>query len=258
MSPGTVPHGAPQSHLPCRPTVPRLKKPSEKTMSDKPQALPRHHAADRALAPARSLRWKRPFDLALAIPLTLLALPLIVLLAVLVRLDSRGPAFYVQERVGIRGTRFKMWKLRSMRRNVSQLAHLRAAEAWFTDPEKKQYKTLADPRITRVGRFLRRTNLDEVPQLFNVLKGDMSLVGPRPAIAYELQFYRSEDFERQLVRPGITGIWQLSDRERITAGRMMELDAEYLRTQSPWVDLKILFSTAMLVLTVLVRRVGRG
>lgn len=214
--------------------------------------------SDQVLATVPGTWWKRAFDLAVAVPLMVVALPVILMLAMWVRRDSPGPAFYMQERVGIGGGHFRMWKLRSMRTNVSQEAHVRAAEAWFTDPHLGVYKSLADPRITRFGRFLRRSNLDELPQLFNVLKGEMSLVGPRPAIPYELQFYRPEDFERQLVRPGITGVWQLSDRERLSASQMMALDARYMREQSPWIDLKILVRTAMLVLSVLTRRLRRG
>lgn len=223
-------------------------------MSNDLHALPSARV-DRALVAAvPSTWWKRAFDLAVTLPLMVVALPLILVLAVWVRFDSPGPAFFLQERVGVGGSRFRMWKLRSMRTNASQEAHVKAAEAWFTDPTLARYKSLEDPRITRLGRFLRRSNLDELPQLFNVLKGEMSLVGPRPAIPYELKFYRPEDFERQLVRPGITGVWQLSDRERITANQMMELDAQYVRSQSPWLDTKILLSTALLVVRILSRR----
>lgn len=225
-------------------------------MSDDLYVLPCERVG-RVLAAIPGIGWKRAFDLAVTLPLMLVALPLIAVLAICVRLDSPGPAFFLQERVGMHGSRFRMWKLRSMRTNASQEAHVRAAEAWFTDPSLKQYKSLEDPRITRLGRFLRRSNLDELPQLFNVLKGEMSLVGPRPAIPYELKFYRPEDFERQRVRPGITGVWQLSDRERISANQMMELDALYVRAQSPWLDLRILLGTVMLVLAILTRRLRR-
>lgn len=224
-------------------------------MSDDVNALGRGRA-DRALNLSRTW-WKRPFDLAVTVPLMVLALPLILVLAAVVRFDSPGPAFFLQERVGIGGSRFRMWKLRSMRTDARQEAHERAAEAWFTDPTLARYKSLEDPRITRLGRYLRRSNLDELPQLFNVLRGEMSLVGPRPAIPYELKFYRPQDFDRQAVRPGITGVWQLSDRDRISATRMMELDARYVSTQSPWLDARILFDTLLLVASILTRRSTR-
>src|SRR6266436_5778897 len=139
----------------------------------------------RVLAPA--LGWKRPYDLVLATIALLGALPLILCLALAVVLDSPGPAFFEQERVGLEGRRFRIWKLRSMRADCDQAVHRRAAARWFAGRAGSDgYKSLDDPRITRVGRLLRRTNLDELPQLLNVVKGDMSLVGPRPAIPYEL------------------------------------------------------------------------
>jgi exopolysaccharide production protein ExoY len=200
--------------------------------------------------------WKRPFDLVLSVPLTLVSLPLILVLALLVRLDSPGSGFFRQERVGRDGAPFRMWKLRSMRTGVSDSAHRDAAQAWFTKDEEV-YKSLGDPRITRFGRFLRHTNLDELPQLFNVLIGEMSLVGPRPAIAYELEFYQARDFERQGVRPGMTGPWQISDRERLAASEMMALDRAYMATASPRRDLQIIWGTGLLVLRTIVQKVAR-
>jgi exopolysaccharide production protein ExoY len=198
---------------------------------------------------ASALGWKRPFDLVLGTIALLGALPLILFLALAVVLDSRGPAFFGQERVGREGRRFRIWKLRSMHVDCDQAVHRRAAANWFAaQPEGDRYKHLDDPRITRVGRLLRRTSLDELPQLFNVVKGDMSLVGPRPAIPYELAHYRRADFQRLCVPPGITGMWQVSRRDRLSAAEMMELDLRYVRQASPWLDLRILLMTVPAVL----------
>jgi lipopolysaccharide/colanic/teichoic acid biosynthesis glycosyltransferase len=198
--------------------------------------------------------WKRPLDLAIGVPLTLVALPLIALLALAICLDSSGPAFFVQERVGRDGNRFRLWKLRSMRHKAGDRVHRQAAAAWFEATAADNcYKSLADPRITRVGRFIRRTNLDELPQLFNVVWGDMSLVGPRPAIPYELDYYLPQYFERQRVRPGITGLWQVSDREHLSAAEMMTLDSQYVRMASVSLDLSVVCRTAVMALEAIVR-----
>jgi lipopolysaccharide/colanic/teichoic acid biosynthesis glycosyltransferase len=195
-----------------------------------------------AVAPA--LGWKRLLDLVLGTIALVCALPVILCLALAVVVDSPGPAFFGQERVGREGRRFRMWKLRSMRAGCDQAAHRRAAARWFAGrPTSDGYKSLDDARITRLGRILRRTNLDELPQLFNVVKGDMSLVGPRPAIPYELDHYRGADFRRLTVPPGLTGLWQVSRRDRLSAAEMIDLDLRYVRQASPWLDLRILFMT---------------
>lgn len=190
------------------------------------------------------LRWKRPLDVILGTAILLVALPFIACLALAVKLDSRGPAFFYQDRIGCGGRAFRIWKLRTMYADCDQTMHRRLAAEWFAaQPRGDQYKTLADPRITRMGRFLRRTNLDELPQLFNVVRGEMSLVGPRPAIPYELAHYRPAYFRRFDVPPGMTGLWQVSRRDRLSAPEMMELDLRYLREASPRLDLQILLMT---------------
>jgi lipopolysaccharide/colanic/teichoic acid biosynthesis glycosyltransferase len=148
-------------------------------LPDPPLAVGRRPAA---------LWWKRPLDLVLGAIALLAALPLVLGLALAVGLESEGPAFFSQERVGLHGRRFRMWKLRTMRLGYDEAPHQRVAAEWFAGrpADGDRYKTLADARITRVGGLLRRTSLDELPQLLNVLLGDMSLVGPRPAIPYEL------------------------------------------------------------------------
>jgi len=211
--------------------------------------VPSHPLATRRRTRRRALWWKRPFDLVLGGIAFALAVPLIVALAIAVELEDGGPAFFAQERVGRRGERFHMWKLRTMRDGCEQATHRHTAADWFAgQPVEGSYKTLADPRITRVGRWLRRFDLDELPQLFNVLRGDMSLVGPRPAIPYELSLYQPVHFRRLAVLPGITGLWQVSGRARLSAAEMMELDLRYVREASPWLDLRVLARTGGAVL----------
>jgi lipopolysaccharide/colanic/teichoic acid biosynthesis glycosyltransferase len=194
-------------------------------------------------ARARGL-WTRPLDVVAGTAVTLLFLPLIALLAVVVRLDSRGPVFFRQERLGQDGRPFRMWKFRSMYHRSDDQRHRAASSAWFAaQPSEGAYKSLTDPRITRAGRFLRRTSLDEVPQLFNVLRGEMSLVGPRPGLAYELEHYLPWYFERQCVKPGMTGLWQVSGRDRVSAKEMMTLDVRYVRERTFWLDFQILLLT---------------
>jgi lipopolysaccharide/colanic/teichoic acid biosynthesis glycosyltransferase len=187
---------------------------------------------------------KRASDLILASVAMVPLLPFMALLGVLIRLDSEGPAIFRQERVGYGGRTFKIWKFRSMHLDSSDEHHRADAAAWFAgDPAPHGYKATNDPRITRMGRFLRRSSLDELPQLFNVLAGHMTLVGPRPAIPYELEMYEPWYFQRFDAKPGITGLWQVSGRDRTSAAEMMALDIRYLRERSLTTDLKILIRT---------------
>lgn len=204
-----------------------------------------------ALRPALGsvLWWKRPFDLVVSTIALLLILPLVLVLALAVVVETRGPALFGQERIGYEGRRFRIWKLRTMHAGCDQSTHRRAAADWFAGQAAgNSYKTLEDPRITRVGRLLRRTNLDELPQLLNVVLGDMSLVGPRPAIPYELALYRPSYFRRLNVPPGMTGLWQVTRRDRLSAAEMMRLDLDYVRRASLWLDLKVLAMTPGAVL----------
>lgn len=198
--------------------------------------------------------WKRPLDLTLGVSLAVGLLPVLCALALLVRMESGGPIFFLQERVGIAGRRFNIYKFRTMHLNSDENPHRAAAARWFAGHTNGNgFKSLHDPRITRVGRFLRRFSLDELPQLLNVLRGEMSLVGPRPAIPYELEYYLPAYFDRQRVPPGITGLWQVSGRDRVSAARMMEIDLRYVREASLWLDLRILARTAAAVLSSAVR-----
>lgn len=193
--------------------------------------------------PAGGLR-KRVLDIAVAAPAVVLLSPLFLLVAAAVKAESRGPVLFRQERVGLDGSRFSMLKFRSMRADASQQAHLADAAAWFAGtPTDKAYKSIRDPRITRIGRVLRGTSVDELPQLLNVLRGEMSLVGPRPAIPYELDYYKGWYYQRLAARPGMTGLWQVSGRELRSAAEMMDLDVRYVRSCSLRLDLLVIVLT---------------
>jgi lipopolysaccharide/colanic/teichoic acid biosynthesis glycosyltransferase len=207
-------------------------------------AVPRWHASAR-----------RALDLALALFLIAVAAPVLLLIAVAVRIDSRGPALYRQRRVGLRGIEFSVNKFRSMRVDADPGRHRDYVQQLIgcgQDSEAAQngglYKLVVDDRITRVGRFLRRSSLDELPQLFNVVRGDMSLVGPRPVIPYEVERYPEWYHERFAVKPGLTGLWQVSGRNEHTYEEMVRFDVEYARRRSLRMDLAILARTVWVVL----------
>lgn len=192
---------------------------------------------------------KRGFDIVASGAALVVLAPALACLVVLIRLDSSGPAFYRQRRVGLHGRVFTIWKFRSMYDGSSQSLHHQASTDWFEQRlNGHRYKSAADPRVTRVGRFLRRTSLDELPQLLNVLAGDMSLVGPRPVMEYERDRFEPWHFDRESVRPGITGLWQVSGRDRLSAPEMLALDVDYVRRRSIWFDLEILARTVPAVL----------
>lgn len=193
--------------------------------------------------------FKRPLDLVLTL-LALVALwPVFLIVAVLVRLTSSGPAFFVQERVGYRGQRFGMLKFRSMYQDAEAR---RAALSARSDRGGPCFKMRDDPRVTPLGRFLRRSSLDELPQLVNVLWGDMSLVGPRPALPAEVAAFPEAAHERLEGLPGITGIWQVSGRADVGFDDMVRMDVDYLRNASLLGDLRILWRTTAVVAS------GRG
>ena len=178
-----------------------------------------------------------------ALLLTLLALPMAIV-AFLIKLDSRGPVLFGQRRIGLGGEEFTLYKFRSMRQGNDQAVHLRQSARWFEGtPGAEGFKPVRDPRITRLGGLLRKTSVDELPQLINVLKGEMSLVGPRPLMPYDRPMYKDWYFERERMTPGITGLWHVSGRDRLSAETMMRLDARYVRTWSMGLDLKIIFLT---------------
>jgi lipopolysaccharide/colanic/teichoic acid biosynthesis glycosyltransferase len=192
----------------------------------------------------RSAPFKRAVDIVLATIALIVALPVIACVVLIIRLDSPGPALFGQRRVGHMGRPFTLWKLRSMYHRSSQEYHLQVAQNWFKESHSGgRYKTESDPRVTRVGKYLRRSSLDELPQLFNVLRGEMSLVGPRPMMHYDRTEYVPWYFEREMMKPGITGLWQVSGRQRLSAPQMMVLDVRYVRGWSLWLDVHILART---------------
>ena len=185
---------------------------------------------------------KRGMDLVLTLAGLAMAWPLFALIAIAIKLDSRGPVIFKQTRAGVGGQPFGMLKFRTMRHGADKekasLQHLNQSG----DP--RLFKIKDDPRVTRVGRFLRRTSLDELPQIFNVLRGEMSLVGPRPFFPGDLEGYESHHFERLHVLPGITGLWQVSGRSDVVDfEEVIRLDREYIETWSVLSDIEILFRT---------------
>lgn len=189
---------------------------------------------------------KRLFDMIVSGVLLLLLSPLFLFLIVLVRLD-RGPAFYSQMRVGRHGRTFRFWKFRSMVVNADRLkAQLLAANE---SQDGVIFKMRHDPRITPIGRILRRTSLDELPQLYNVFRGDMSLVGPRPPLPDEVQYYNARERQRLETNQGITCIWQVSGRSDIGFQDQVNLDLTYIQNESLWYDIKLLLKTLPAVIT---------
>ncbi|GAB3592749.1 sugar transferase [Angustibacter peucedani] len=188
---------------------------------------------------------KTLLDRSLGLAMFLVALPIIAAGAAAVRLTSRGPAFFAQERIGLDGRAFKFWKLRSM---VNDAESQRLALLEKSDRDGLMFKMHADPRITRVGRFLRRFSLDELPQLWNVVRGDMSLVGPRPPLRVEYDSYHDAVHRRLRVKPGLTGLWQVSGRADLSWEESVRLDLRYVDNWSVSLDLQILWKTLRAVL----------
>ena len=197
---------------------------------------------------------KRIVDLVLALALVVVLAPLLALLCALVRLTSPGPALFRQERVGRDVRPFTMLKLRTMyagnddRAHRSYVTHLLSAERPASARQNGLFKLDSDPRVTRLGSWLRRTSLDELPQLFNVLRGEMSIVGPRPVLPWEAQLFGEIYQWRFAVKPGITGLWQVSGRSRLTMREALELDVEYAVRQSFRLDAAIMLRTPTAVL----------
>ena len=198
-------------------------------------------------------RWarlsKRTVDVAAALVGGALILPWVALVAVLVKLGSRGPVFYGQERIGTGGLTFRAWKFRTMVENADELLE----EYLETDPGLRAewgacHKLRDDPRVTKIGRFLRQTSLDELPQIWNVIRGEMSLVGPRPIVREEVLKYGEEFDLYGKVRPGITGLWQVSGRSDTSYERRVAMDVHYVRNWSVWLDIYLLAKTVGVVL----------
>ena len=189
-------------------------------------------------------RWKRVLDtiaIVLALPILL---PVAVVIAVSIRATSSGPFLFQQERVGYRGRRFMCLKFRTMHCGAETVTHQGHLNQLMTsDAPMVKMDATGDSRIIPIGKLLRSSGLDELPQLINVLKGEMSLVGPRPCLPYEADKYLPWQQERFTAAPGLTGLWQVSGKNRTTFTRMMQLDIEYAQTKSLWLDLKIIFKT---------------
>lgn len=200
---------------------------------------------------------KRALDIAVSALGIILLAPVFVVLWLAIRLDSKGPAIFRQHRVGKEEKLFTCLKFRTLYYNASDELHRQALRRlWagerLSDDPNVSYKLTNDARITRIGRWLRRASLDELPQLFNVLRGEMSIVGPRPAIPYELEYFKEWHHERHRVKPGITGVWQTSGRNRLNFEQMYELDVDYVRTWGIRKDLKLI----VLTIPAVVRGVG--
>jgi lipopolysaccharide/colanic/teichoic acid biosynthesis glycosyltransferase len=201
---------------------------------------------------------KRVVDVFGSLAMLALTAPLWFLIAIAVKLSSKGPVLFKQQRVGQDGKQFIFLKFRSMQIDNDYRVHQEfisrfiANEGTHQDSNskgEKLYKLAKDPRVTRVGKFLRRTSLDELPQFLNVLKGDMSLIGPRPPIPYEVAVYQTWHRRRVLrVKPGITGLWQVTGRSRVKFDEMVRLDLRYAMSWTPWLDFKILIRTPLAVI----------
>ena len=190
---------------------------------------------------------KRAFDFTASGLALVLVSPVLAVVALLIAVDSRGPVLFRQSRLGQGLEPFTVLKFRTMQASASDRAHREyiARLAAGEDDGDGLKKLTVDPRVTRIGRLLRRLSIDELPQLLNVVRGDMSLVGPRPAIEYELEHYDPKHYERFSVKPGITGLWQVSGRNRLGFLEMLDLDVEYARTAGIVLDLKILAKTPL-------------
>jgi exopolysaccharide biosynthesis polyprenyl glycosylphosphotransferase len=188
---------------------------------------------------------KRVVDIALSLAALAVAAPLMAAVALAIKLDSEGPVFYVSDRIGKRGRVFRCFKYRTMVKNAEDMKKELAAH---NERDGILFKMSNDPRITRLGRFLRKYSLDELPQFLNVLRGEMSIVGPRPPIALEVEKYELEHFRRLEVMPGLTGLWQVQARHDPSFAKYIELDTAYVENWSLWLDIKILVRTADVVL----------
>ena len=215
------------------------------------RAIPPVISPDFLRADARLLTrvLKRCLDITLATILILILSPLMLVLAIWIKRDSPGPALYWQQRVGLGGRPFYMLKFRSMHTHAAEdLERILASDARKKKAWQRFQKLLDDPRLTRCGRVLRRFSLDELPQLWNVLRGEMSLVGPRPILPEQQGIYGTDLYLYLQVRPGMTGLWQVDGRNRVTFAERVARDVYYIRNQSIWTDFLILARTLRVVL----------
>lgn len=190
--------------------------------------------------------FKKSFDELLSVVAIILLIPAFIIIAILIKFDDpKGPIFYSQIRIGKNGHPFKMYKFRSMVVNADKELEKLLGQ---NEVEGAMFKIKFDPRVTRVGRIIRKYSIDELPQLVNVIKGDMALVGPRPPLKREVQKYTEYDKQRLLVTPGCTGLWQVSERNNVGFHRMVKLDIEYIRRSGIMFDLCILLRTVAIMI----------
>ncbi len=198
---------------------------------------------------AEYLRMKRSFDVVFTLLIAPFLLLVCTVVALCIKLESKGPILFRQKRMGQHGKEFELLKFRSMYHNSDEQVHRAAVTKYMKGErlsdgsEDTYFKQTIDPRITRVGRFIRRTSLDELPQFLNVLLGQMTLVGPRPPMSYEVEMYSSRDWLRLSGKPGLTGTWQVYGRSRVSFQTMVEMDIAYLQRQSCWQDIKLILLT---------------
>jgi len=202
-------------------------------------------------------RFKRAFDLLAASLMLVVVSPVMLIIALVIKKTSPGPILFAQERLGRDGKPFRFYKFRSMEHNSDDAIHRQFVAMFIggdedgcaeTNAGDQVFKMKGDPRITRIGSILRKTSLDELPQLFNILMGEMSLVGPRPPIAYEIENYQPWHMERLKAVPGLTGLWQVSGRSTVSFEEMVRLDIRYINNWSPWQDFVILLKTIPVVI----------
>lgn len=184
--------------------------------------------------------FKRCLDIIVSLITVVLLMPVLVITAIAIKVDSKGKVIFVQQRVGYNGKKFKMYKFRSM---VSNAEELKAGLLDKNEMSGPMFKMKDDPRITKVGKFIRKTSIDELPQIFNVLKGDMSFVGPRPSLPSEVENFEPWMMERLSVKPGLTCYWQVSGRNDIDFEDWMKLDIKYVKERNLLVDAKLLLKT---------------
>ena len=188
---------------------------------------------------------KRAMDIVGSLCGLIILSPVFLIVAILIKLeDPNGKVFFSQERNGLHGKTFRMYKFRSMVHNAEELLEQLQEQNEQTGPV---FKIKDDPRITNVGRFIRKTSIDELPQLMNILKGDMSIVGPRPPIPREVEQYTDYQMQRLLVKPGLTCYWQVGGRNEIGFDEWVELDIKYIKERNLWIDIKLIFKTVFVL-----------
>ena len=213
---------------------------------------------------------KRSIDLVITLSALVVLLPFIVIISILISVDSDGPVFFIQERVGSKRkkrngeffwqpVKFNCLKFRTMKHGADETLHKEYTKAFISQDvsktneiqggETNTYKLLNDPRVTRIGKIIRKYSLDELPQLINIVLGDMSLVGPRPPIPYEVEEYQPWHYRRFEAKPGLTGLWQVTSRSSADFDDMVHLDIQYIEQQDLWLDIKIIVKTPRVVLS---------